>query len=282
MKLMNTSSVNLVALMLTLIPSIPAAAETTWFPLVVGQRWIYENERGGPATRKITVVEEQPPGFLVEFDGNEAVIAPGYDILLEGEGAVPYYRFGSDSWLHRDFRSCDDLRIMTVTARDETVDTPAGTFTDCIHIVYEPGQCADAGTFEEWWAPEVGKVKWTEGGFAGPKTWVLNKTFNGGPVIKFRRGDADGDTTVSLTDAIGILTYLYLDGDAPACADAADANDDGLIDLSDAIADLFYLFSAGDAPPEPGPDFCGEDPTEDSLPACDPGSCMPRNFSGGH
>src|SRR5262245_6604763 len=100
-----------------LLGSVPAAAQT-WFPLVPGQRWIYGNERGGTASRKITVVEQQTDGFLVEFDADDVVIADGYDIVLPGEGAVVYYRFGSDSWLHRDFRGCDDLRIMTVTGRD--------------------------------------------------------------------------------------------------------------------------------------------------------------------
>ena len=254
----------------------PVSAQVTWFPLEPGLRWVYQDERGTGVPQTVAVVEEQVDGFLVDFDGQEVVIAYGYNIVLPGESPAIYYRFDEESFLHRDFRGCDDSRILVVAARDEVVQTPAGEYTGCLRIEYEPGGCADAGTFVEWWAPEVGKVKWVEGSFIGERTWVLTKFFNGGPLIKFRRGDADGDTTMALTDAVGILTYLFLDGEPPACADAADVNDDGAIDVADAVKTIFFLFQAGDYPPQPGPDFCGEDPTEDQLTPCDPGTCLPR------
>jgi len=84
----------------------------------------------------------------------------------------------------------------------------------------------------------------------------------------FRRGDADGDGAMELTDAIAVLDRLFLGGEALRCPDAADANDDGEIDLTDPIAILSRLFSGGDALPPPGTDRCEVDPTPDGLGHC--------------
>jgi hypothetical protein len=83
----------------------------------------------------------------------------------------------------------------------------------------------------------------------------------------FRRGDANGDAAVDISDAITVLNFLFLDGDEPGCLDSADVNDDGRADISDAIfllEDLFgpYLESLI---PAPGPFGCGPDPTVDEL-----------------
>ncbi|MBI4582834.1 MAG: hypothetical protein HY717_02200 [Planctomycetes bacterium] len=49
----------------------------------------------------------------------------------------------------------------------------------------------------------------------------------------FIRGDADGDGSLAVTDAINTMTHLYL-GFPPKldCRDAADANDDGVVDIT--------------------------------------------------
>jgi hypothetical protein len=144
---------------------------------------------------------------------------------------------------------------------------------------YEHGECVDSGTAAEWWAPDVGLVKWTEESFAGPRTYVLVEFSGGETAPTFRRGDPDGSGTIDLSDAIGVLSWLFLGGPAPGCQDAADADDDGAIDLSDPIAILGFLFLGAGAPPAPGPDACGEDPTVDGLPTCEAG-CGPAGIGG--
>ncbi|MCZ6795966.1 MAG: CotH kinase family protein [Planctomycetota bacterium] len=84
----------------------------------------------------------------------------------------------------------------------------------------------------------------------------------------FRRGDVDRSTAIDLSDAVQVLSFLFLGGTAPRCEDAADADDSGVVDLSDAITILSYLFLGGFPPPAPGPTVCGEDPTSDGL-RCD-------------
>src|ERR1041385_442344 len=76
------------------------------------------------------------------------------------------------------------------------------------------------------------------------------------PPALFVRGDAVADGHVDLTDAIGILEFLFISGPPPACLAAADANDDGAVDLTDGIAVLDHLFLGQGPLPSPFPG-CG-------------------------
>lgn len=83
-------------------------------------------------------------------------------------------------------------------------------------------------------------------------------------LVRFRRGDVNGDGVVDLGDAIGTLGALF-GGVATGCSDSLDANDDGSLDVADAVFLLSYLFSSGSSPSAPFLD-CDIDPTEDTLP----------------
>jgi hypothetical protein len=91
---------------------------------------------------------------------------------------------------------------------------------------------------------------------------------------KFLRGDAGGDCTVDISDAIFTLAALFQGGDAPPCPDAADFNDDGIVNLTDAIVLLVFLFQGGVPPEPPGAVVPGIDPTDgDNLGACVDAGC---------
>ncbi len=90
--------------------------------------------------------------------------------------------------------------------------------------------------------------------------------------VQFKRGDANGNGGVDLSDAVATFGFLFTGGDAPTCYDAADSNDSGSLDLSDGIYTLNWLFGGGDAPADPGA-TCGPDPTEDDLLACEYSEC---------
>jgi hypothetical protein len=91
---------------------------------------------------------------------------------------------------------------------------------------------------------------------------VIFRAFDG----TFRRGDANADTEVNISDYIWILNELFLGGTASACPDAADSNDDGVENISDALYLLNFLFyGSSPAPSAPGPSLCGPDETEDPL-----------------
>jgi hypothetical protein len=74
----------------------------------------------------------------------------------------------------------------------------------------------------------------------------------------FRRGDSNGDGASDLSDAVHVLTWLFVGGDAPACLEASDVDGSDAIDLSDAVYLLNYLFLSGQEPPAPGPTTCGQ------------------------
>ena len=82
-----------------------------------------------------------------------------------------------------------------------------------------------------------------------------------------RRGDADANAALELTDGIRILDFLFLGADSLPCQDAGDADDSSALDISDPIYIFQYLFLGGPPPAAPFPD-CGGDTTPDDL-GCD-------------
>jgi hypothetical protein len=90
------------------------------------------------------------------------------------------------------------------------------------------------------------------------------------PPPTFRRGHANLGQAMNIADAVMILTYLFANGVAPRCMDAADSNDDGAVNIADAVFILIYLFAQGPPPADPFT-TCGIDLTDDAL-TCD---CFP-------
>lgn len=88
-----------------------------------------------------------------------------------------------------------------------------------------------------------------------------------GPVL-FRRGDANCDGLVDLSDAVAALNWMFTGGPRPCCVEGADTNDDGGIDVSDAVFLLLWRFVGGSPPPLPGPDTCGPDPAPEGGLGC--------------
>ena len=76
----------------------------------------------------------------------------------------------------------------------------------------------------------------------------------------FRRGDANADGGINITDGIFILNYLFLGGPEPPCMEAADPNDDGSNNITDGVYILNFLFLGGPPPTAPGHETCGPDP----------------------
>jgi hypothetical protein len=85
----------------------------------------------------------------------------------------------------------------------------------------------------------------------------------------FHRGDADGDGTVNLADAVFTLRSLFQGGPQPGCAEAADADNDGSVGVSDPVSVLEFLFRGGPPPaaPGPAPRTCGLDTDPPGSPA---------------
>jgi hypothetical protein len=76
------------------------------------------------------------------------------------------------------------------------------------------------------------------------KTLTL-KVNSGTPFI---RGDANGDSKVTVADVVNMINYLYKGGPAPSPLEKADTNCDGSVNVADVIYLINYLFKGGPPP----------------------------------
>ncbi|MBI4602423.1 MAG: VCBS repeat-containing protein, partial [Planctomycetes bacterium] len=81
----------------------------------------------------------------------------------------------------------------------------------------------------------------------------------------FKRGDANLDGKLDLSDATYTLRFLFFGRpESLDCQDAADSNDDGALDISDPVRSLGFLF-LGTVPLPPPFEECALDPSRDAL-----------------
>ncbi len=64
----------------------------------------------------------------------------------------------------------------------------------------------------------------------------------------FIRGDANGDSSITISDVVFVINYLFQGGGVPNPYAAGDANSDGIIDLGDLVYLINYLFKGGPPP----------------------------------
>ncbi len=118
-----------------------------------------------------------------------------------------------------------------------------------------------------------------------PHHWQASTSLGGSPgamtapivePIVFRRGDANGDLILSVSDPITILLFLYRgEADRVSCELAADVNADDEVAMGDAIHLLQYLFTRPDLTiPSPGPGECLPAPPD----RCGESNCWVRRF----
>ena len=80
----------------------------------------------------------------------------------------------------------------------------------------------------------------------------------------FKRGDANGDQQVDVSDVVSVINHLYLGGSLTGNPDAADADDNGHVEVTDAVVIISDLFLGTSAIASPFPED-GVDPTPDSI-----------------
>ncbi|MCA8960337.1 MAG: VCBS repeat-containing protein [Planctomycetes bacterium] len=113
-----------------------------------------------------------------------------------------------------------------------------------------------------------GREDFIVAGGVGEVRVVLNRSTPSD--VWFVRGDANGDGTLGIGDAIVSLDYLFGPG-LLGCPDAADLADDGSVSIGDVILLLDGLFGSATLPID-----CGPDTTLDIMLGCDDAwSCAP-------
>jgi len=164
-------------------PPRSRAALRPFFPLAVGNRWVYQevaSNMGGFRTVEVVStrqwngntyyeltgfggetawVRQTPEGALVEYDP------------AAGEEKLWYAFLSSQPWSSRLSLPC--LGQAEIVKRGEALRTGAETFPGGLVIRYANNRCADAGLIEEAFAPGVGLVRRSELTIAGPRIYEL-------------------------------------------------------------------------------------------------------------
>ena len=61
-------------------------------------------------------------------------------------------------------------------------------------------------------------------------------------------GDANGDLTMNISDAVFIINYAFAGGPAPDPLFTGDTNCDSSVDISDSVYIINYAFAGGNPP----------------------------------
>jgi hypothetical protein len=181
------------------LPPVSAHAQTVghvsadvprYFPLAVGNRWVYE--RTGPIgseqwTAAVVDRVTPPNGWLYfvldgYFGPRRLVRAtPGgavFEFNPDGPADNLWYRLDAEvgtTWQIQleplptlsPMADCVSGSKVVLARRTEVVTVPAGTFEGVVRLDFS-SPCADAGIESEWFAPGVGLIRRQESSFAGP------------------------------------------------------------------------------------------------------------------
>ena len=159
----------------------------------------------------------------------------------------------------------DGLSLGVVYFQAGTGHLPSGEHWEVHRIVYQVDSEAPLGSSPITITDDVGNpphstvmVAWLSGIVIEPTLIDGNVEIVEGMV----RGDTNFDGTIDLADPIHLAMWLFQQGDAMTCLDAADGNDDGSVDVGDVMILLYYLFLSFDGIVSGN---CEADPSPDSL-----------------
>ena len=79
-------------------------------------------------------------------------------------------------------------------------------------------------------------------------TAALALTVTDPPAPPYVCGDASGNGTVNISDAVYLIAFIFSGGSAPSPLLAGDANCSGSVNISDAVYLIAYIFSGGSSP----------------------------------
>ena len=148
----------------------------SYYPLCIGNQWNYSNEYF-TETEKIvdtTVIKgilyyglalwEEEADYWIREDSNRIYLLDNIDST-----EFVLFDFNTDigeSWELPAGYGCSFGTKITLTGREDTITTTAGTFLNCYHFEHQP-LCVDAGIHDTWFAEGIGKVRYTADNFAG-------------------------------------------------------------------------------------------------------------------
>jgi len=184
--------------------------------------------------------EDGPWSELAAFWVNAQNHAPDpYDLLYPVNGCTLTNRTPEFEWAPgTDADPYDHVTYILFYDTDPAMGTPV-TVADLEATEYSPPDPLDFGTVYYW------KIR-ADDAFSG-------RTYSG-QIFSFTtisRGDANGDESINIADAIFIINYIFTQGPPPDPVIAGDSNCDGWPTIADAVYLVNYIFKSG---PPPGCD----------------------------
>lgn len=207
-----------------------------YFPLSVGNIWIYSPSFGDKGNRVDSIIgeeilngihtyiwnrQEAPDDNYEEkrwiaknnYDvlfyqiwGNEGTIDPA--ILLNSPGVINKLKsVVGDTWIQEfDFGSTHVKSTHYIESIDETITVPAGTFTNCVRI-RELNETTQNSTTEyeyekHWFAPNIGPIIYRDYTNNWQSVRFSQELISFSITIRGLPGDVNGDGKTELTDAI--------------------------------------------------------------------------------
>ena len=187
---------------LLLFAAAAAAYHPDYFPLQVGNQWIY---RQAGAAAGEPVIIEIPRADI--FNGRPYALVRGFPdgdawLRMAEDGALYAYdpvqdrekvwvAFGAPegSVYFTEITECN--HTARIESRNAWFESQIGEFSYALHIVYPPGDCIDGGILSEFYLPYVGLVERTVSTVAGPLTYEMiyarlgGVTFVSAPELSF-------------------------------------------------------------------------------------------------
>jgi hypothetical protein len=78
--------------------------------------------------------------------------------------------------------------------------------------------------------------------------WMMARLSGWGYSGEYICGDVNRDGSVNVSDAVGIINYVFIGGDPPDPYESGEANCDGAVNVSDAVWVINYVFIGGNDP----------------------------------
>jgi hypothetical protein len=207
-----------IVLAVLLLASAGAAPVPDYFPLQVGNQWIYR--AAGSAGVEPLSVEIPQAGY---FDGRGYVLLRGLpegDAWLRLSEAGTLYRYDPETgreevWLEfgapagqpfaTAIHPCNPAAV--IASRAAKWEGPVGEFDTALEVQYQPGRCADAGLERDYYLPYVGLVERAVTTIAGPRRYQL---------VYARLGGVTFVTAPEVSVSLALDRYLYTPGEQPA------------------------------------------------------------------
>lgn len=182
-----------IALALCLSGSVTSSIAQDFFPLHVGNQWIYKSVSFGRASLiSIDIPRTESAGDRIYWQVRG--FEDGTALLRSEDGTL--YRYNTETrreevwavFATREGESYETAinpctRQAVVESRSAKASLPAGDFENALRVRYPAANCADAGLSSDLFAPYIGLVERTSITIAGPRKMELIYARVGGVTV---------------------------------------------------------------------------------------------------